>query len=110
VGLTETIYLYQTTLIGLNVLTPFEFDKSIAEGNDPPADTVVTATDQITQHKIKVLIYNEQTVTTVTTNLQNLAKTNNIPVVPVTETMPPSKTYQSWMLDQLKTLETALGG
>ena len=110
VGLTETIFLYQTQPIGLKVMTPFEFEKAVAEGNDPPADTVVTANDQITNREIKVLIYNVQTVTPITTNLQNEAKQNNIPIVPVSETMPAGKTYQSWMLDQLDDLEQALGG
>jgi len=110
VGLTETIFLYQTQPIGLNVLTPFEFEKAVAEGNDPPADSVVTANDQVTNHQIKVLIYNVQTVTPITTDLQNEAKQNNIPIVPVSETMPAGKTYQSWMLDQLDDLEQALGG
>lgn len=109
VGLTETIYLYQTGPMGLNVLTPLEYEKAIAEGNDPPADTVVTTNDQVNQHAIKVLIYNVQTVTPLTTNLQDAAKKNNIPIVPVSETMPPGKTYQSWMLDQLNALQQALG-
>ena len=110
VGLTETIYLYQAQPEGLNVLTPFEFEKAIAEGNDPPADTVITATNQINNHQIKILIYNEQTVTPVTTNLEHLARAKHIPIVPVTETMPPGKTYQTWMMHQLNVLETALGG
>ena len=109
VGLTETIYLYQAVPEGLNVLTPFAFMKAIAEGNDPPASTVITVTDQIRQHQIKVLIYNVQTVTPVTTNLLNLAKAQSIPVVPVSETMPTGKTYQTWMMGQLNALETALG-
>ncbi|HMA36059.1 MAG TPA: zinc ABC transporter substrate-binding protein [Chloroflexia bacterium] len=108
VGLTETIYLYQSQPLGLQVLTPFEFEKAIAEGNDPPADTVAAANTQISQHQIKILIYNNQTVTPVTTNLENAAKTNNIPIVPVTETMPPGKSYQQWMHDQLNTLQQAL--
>ena len=108
VGLTEDIYLYQALPMGLNVLTPFEFQKAIAEGNDPPANTVVTANNQITHHLIKVLIYNEQTVTPITTNLQNEARQQRIPVIGVTETMPPGKTYQQWMLDQLAILEKAL--
>jgi zinc/manganese transport system substrate-binding protein len=108
VGLTETIYLYQAAPLGLNVLTPFEFQKAMAEGNDPPADTVVTAENQINHHMIKVLIYNEQTVTPSTTKLENDARAQNIPIVPVTETMPPGKTYQTWMLDQLNTLEQDL--
>jgi zinc/manganese transport system substrate-binding protein len=110
VGLTETIYLYQAQPEGLNVLTPFEFEKALAEGNDPPADTVITATNQINHHQIKVLIYNVQTITPVTTNLENLAKAQNIPIVPVSETMPAGKTYQTWMMDQLNALQTALGG
>lgn len=110
VGLTETIYLYQTLPAGLNVLTPFEFEKSIAEANDPSAATVITATNQINTHQIKVLIYNQQTITPVTTNLENLAKAKNIPSVAVTETMPPGKTYQTWMMDQLNALQMALGG
>jgi len=108
VGLTETIYLYQAVPLGLTVLTPFEFQKAMAEGNDPPADTFVTAENQITHHQIKVLIYNEQTVTQSTTKLENDARAQNIPIVPVTETMPPGKTYQTWMLDQLNTLEQDL--
>jgi zinc/manganese transport system substrate-binding protein len=110
VGLTETIYLYQADPLGLNVLTPLGFQKAMAEGNDPPADTVVTAENQITHHQIKILIYNEQTVTPSTTKLENDARTQNIPIVPVTETMPPGKTYQTWMLDQLNTLVQALQG
>ena len=108
VALTETIYLYQTQAMGLNVLTPHAFEQAIAEGNDPSADDVAKANDQITQKQVKVLIYNAQTVTPVTTNLQNEAKVKNIPFVTVTETMPTTKHYQSWMMDQLTNLENAL--
>ncbi len=108
VGLTEDIYLYQANPLGLRVLTPYPFMKAIAEGNDPPADTVVTANNQITQRKIKVLIYNEQTVTPITTNLQQEAMQQHIPIIGVTETMPPDKTYQEWMLGQLAALANAL--
>lgn len=109
VGLTETIFLYQATPIGLAVLTPFEFQKAIAEGNDPPADTVVAAESQVKGKKVKVLIYNEQTVSPITTRLQEEAKAVGIPVVPVTETMPSALNYQNWMLSQLTALERALG-
>ncbi len=108
VALTETIYLYQSMPEGLNVLTPFEFMKAIAEGNDPPADTVATVNNQVNNRQAKILIYNEQTITPITTNLQNQAKQRNIPVVPVTETMPPGKTYQTWMSGQLDVLLLAL--
>jgi len=108
VGLTETIYLYQTGPMGLDVLTPFNFEKAIAEGNDPSAQDVNTTDQQVTQKQIKVLIYNSQTVTPITTNLENAAEANGIPVVPVTETMPVSDTYQSWMMAELNALQAAL--
>lgn len=108
VGLTETIYLYQTEPMRLGVLTPFSFEKAIAEGNDPSAQDVSIANKQIAGKKISVLIYNSQTVTPVTTNLQNAALANGIPIVPVTEMMPPGDTYQTWMMNELNALATAL--
>jgi zinc/manganese transport system substrate-binding protein len=74
VGLTETIYLYQTEPMGLGVLTPFAFERAIAEGNDPSAQDVNTTNQQIVDKKISVLIYNSQTVTPITTNLVNAAQ------------------------------------
>ena len=109
VGLTETIFLYQAVPLGLSVLTPFEFQKAVAEGNDPPADTVVVAENQVKGKRIKALIYNEQTISPVTTKLQDEAKAAGIPVVPVTETMPSALNYQDWMLSQLTALDQALG-
>ncbi len=108
VGLTETIFQYQAVPLGLKVLTPQEFQKAVAEGNDPPANSVITAENQVKGKLVKVLIYNEQTVSPVTTRLQNDARAAGIPIVPVTETMPANKTYQSWMLAQLGTLSQSL--
>jgi zinc/manganese transport system substrate-binding protein len=108
VGLTETIYLYQTGPMKLNVLTPWEFQHAIAEGNDPPVGAIATANTQVERHQIKVLIYNVQTITPITTHLQQEAKDAGIPVVGVSETMPPNDHYQSWMLKQLQSLHRAL--
>ena len=108
VGLTETIYLYQTGPMGFAVLTPFNFEKAIAEGNDPSAQDVNATDQQIVKKQVAILIYNEQTITPITTNLENAAMANHLPVIPVTETMPPSDTYQAWMMDELSTLEQGL--
>ncbi|GCE30686.1 ABC transporter substrate-binding protein [Dictyobacter alpinus] len=108
VGLTETIFLYQTGPMNLNVLTPIEFQKALAEGNDPPANTVVTAENQVSKRQIRVFIYNKQTQSAITTKLQSDVSAKNIPVIAVTETMPPDKTYQSWMLSQLEDVEQGL--
>ncbi len=108
IGLTETIYLYQSRMLGFNVLTPFAFEKAVSEGNDPPANTVITVNNQIKNHLIKILIYNSQTITPVTSNLQNESQKAGIPVVPVSETMPVNEHYQTWMLNQLNNLDKTL--
>lgn len=108
IALSETIFLYQAGPIGLKVLTPFEFQKAVAEGNDPPAaDATITET-QIREKQVKLLVFNAQTITPETDKLKSLAKEAGLPVVAVTETMPLVENYQTWMLRQLTSLEMAL--
>lgn len=108
VALTETIYLYQTQQEGLQVLTPPAFMKAIAEGDDPPVDALIAITDEVQQRQVHVLIFNIQTITPVTTLVEQKAKAQHIPLVAVSETMPTHQTYQTWMQAQLDALETAL--
>lgn len=108
VALTETIYLYQTQQESLRVLTPLAFMKAIAEGDDPPVDTLIAITDEVQQRQVKVLIFNIQTITPVTTLVEQKAKAQHIPLMPVSETMPAHQTYQTWMQAQLDALTVAL--
>ena len=63
----------------------------------------------LTGRKIDVLLYNVQTVTPVTSSIRSLARTTDIPVVGVSETMPSNATtYQQWQESQLRALLGAL--
>ena len=109
VGATESIFVYLATYLGLNLISPPEFMQAVAEGNDPPADTVATFQNQVTTKAIKVLVYNVQTSTAVTNNLKVLATQSGIPVVGVSETLQPeTATFQEWQDSQLIALENAL--
>ena len=109
VGATETIFVYLANYLGLNLISPGEFMQAVAEGNDPPAATVVTFQDQIAHKAIKVLVYNVQTATAVTTNLRIAATQQSIPVVGVSETLQPATaSFQEWQDSQLIALENAL--
>jgi zinc/manganese transport system substrate-binding protein len=92
----------------LRVLTPTGFARSIEDGTDPSASDVSAMRDLITGHKIDVLLYNEQATSPVTAQLQSLAHSVGIPVVPVTETMPLHNTFESWQLGQVRALSAAL--
>ncbi len=109
VGATENIFVYTAGALGLNLISPPEFMNAVAEGNDPPAEAVATFLDQVNQGQIKVLVYNVQTATAVTTNLKRQAAAHDIPVVGVSETLEPeSAKFQEWQLAQLISLENAL--
>ena len=110
VAYSEPVFGYMGDAVGLKVLTPETFQRAIEDGNDPSAADLAMQQDLLSKHQVKVLIYNLQTVTPVTTNIQNLAKQDGISVVGVSETEPSGKTYQQWMLTQLQALQAALGG
>jgi zinc/manganese transport system substrate-binding protein len=109
VASTESIFVYMANATGLDLISPAAFMQAVSEGNDPPASAVVTFQDQITNRQIKVLVYNVQTATSITTNMKNLATANHIPVVGISETLQPdTSTFQDWQLRQLTNLENAL--
>jgi zinc/manganese transport system substrate-binding protein len=62
----------------------------------------------VTQRRIRVLLYNAQAVSPLTARLRSAAQKAGIPVVPVTETLPPHLTFQQWQLDQARALAAAL--
>lgn len=109
VGATESIFVYMAAALGLDLISPPEFMNAVAQGNDPPASAVATFHDQVSGRQIKVLVYNVQAATSVTTNLKALAAANHIPTVGISETLQPGNvTFQDWQLTQLKNLDAAL--
>jgi len=111
VAYTERVPGYLLADAGLTVKTPAGFASAIEDGNEPgPADTA-TMDSLMTNRIIRVLLYNAQATSAVTQHVSDLAKQAGIPVIGVTETLPPNEhNYQSWQLDQAKALLKALGG
>ncbi|MBV9546231.1 MAG: zinc ABC transporter substrate-binding protein, partial [Chloroflexi bacterium] len=109
VGATESIFADMAYTTGLNLISPPEFMRAIAEGNEPSARDLAMFQNQIQKHQIKVLVYNTQTVTSVTEQIKAMAQQNNIPIVGVSETMPAgAQTFQGWHANELQQLYQAL--
>lgn len=109
VASTESIFVPLAADLGLDVISPPDFMNAVSEGNDPPAPSVTAFQQQLTGKQARVLVYNQQTATQVTTTIKNLATRNGIPVVPITETIqPPGTPYQEWFGKQLTALDDAL--
>jgi zinc/manganese transport system substrate-binding protein len=109
VAYTERVPGYLLADAGLHVVTPPGFAQSVEDGTDPSAADTVAMQKLLTHHTIDVLLYNVQTVTSVTTQIKALAKKDGIPVVGVSETMPTdAATFQQWQLAQLDALHAGL--
>ena len=85
---------------------------AIENGNEPsPADTQAMEQLITAQPRVRALLYNAQATSPVTQHVRDLAKSNGVPVIAVTETMPADQpSFQAWQLDQAKQLLAALGG
>jgi zinc/manganese transport system substrate-binding protein len=109
VAATESIFVYLAQAAGLDLVSPPAFIEAVAEGNDPPTNSVVQFQQQLESGQVKMLVYNEQTVTPLTNSIKQLAAEQNIPIVGVTETIqPPDTTFQVWMNAELLNLENGL--
>ncbi len=110
VAATEDIFSYLADAAGLNLISPPAFIEAVAEGNDPPASSIVEFEDQLKSGGVRVLVYNKQTTTPLTETMKKLAADEGIPVVGVTETIqPPDMPFGDWMNAELVALESALG-
>jgi zinc/manganese transport system substrate-binding protein len=109
VASTEDIFDYLASAVGLDLVSPASFTQAVADGNDPPTNSVVQFQQQLQSGQVKVLVYNEQTVTPLTTSMKAIAAEQNIPIVGVTETIqPPNTSFQVWMNAELLNLQNAL--
>jgi zinc/manganese transport system substrate-binding protein len=109
VASTESIFVYLANAAGLDLVSPPAFMQAVSEGNDPPAQSIVQFQQLIQNGTIKVLVYNSQTVTPLTQNIEAQATQQGIPIVPITETVqPPTAMFQDWMNSQLIALQNAL--
>jgi zinc/manganese transport system substrate-binding protein len=110
VGSTESVFSYLAIALGLDLVSPPEFMDAVSQGNDPSVAAVIAFQTQLTGHQVRLLVYNVQTITAVTSNVRSLAAAHGIPVVGISETMQPQTArFQDWQLAQLDAIERALG-
>jgi zinc/manganese transport system substrate-binding protein len=108
VAYTEPVPGYLLTAAGIRNVAPDSFTRAIEDGSEPSPAAVAQMTELAGGHKIKVLLYNSQTVSPITSRIRSAAQKAGIPIVAVTETLPPGQTFQQWQLGQAKALYAAL--
>jgi zinc/manganese transport system substrate-binding protein len=108
VAITEPVPLYLLEAAGLVNKTPETFSEAIEQDIDVPPAVLKETEGLFDTKQVKLLAYNAQTTSPQTKAIQAAAERNNIPVVSMTETLPPGQTYLSWMQANLQAVSTAL--
>jgi len=109
VGASESIFALQAPALGLRLITPAGFMKAVSEGTETTAQSTAAAERQITDHTIKLWIYNSQNATPEIQRLNGLARANGIPIATVTETLSPAgDSFEQWQVAQLGRIAQAL--
>ena len=108
VAYTEPVPGYLLAAAGLDNLAPDSFTRSIENGTEPTPQAVSAMNALMTGRRIKVLLYNSQAVSPITTQIRSAAAKAGIPVIGVTETLPPDLIFQQWQLAQARELFAAL--
>ncbi|RFA17465.1 ABC transporter substrate-binding protein [Subtercola boreus] len=107
-AITEPVPLYLMDAAGLVDETPAEFSEAIEGGTDVAPDVLAQTLALFSAGQVKVLVYNEQTSGPQTDAVLEAARAGNVPVVPVTETLPTGTSYLDWMSGNLAALKSAL--
>lgn len=107
VSATEPVFGYMAQALGLQMQGE-TLQWSVMNGTSPSPAQLRAFEDELTQHQVRLLIYNKQMKAPLTQQLQALAQKAGIPLLGVTETQPTNVTYIQWMQAQLAEMEKVL--
>jgi zinc/manganese transport system substrate-binding protein len=106
---TEPVYDYQAQALGLVNKTPAGYQRASADETDPSPADIDAFRAALGGRRVDVLIYNTQTQGSIPDQLRAAAERAGVPVVTVTETVPPGQTsFEAWQYGQLVALGKAL--
>ena len=104
---TEPVFGYVFDALGMTVRNaPFQL--AVMNNTEPSASDVAAFENDLKTHQVKLLVYNSQASDPVAARMEKLAKASHVPVVGATETEPPGKTYQAWIMGELDAVDHAL--
>jgi zinc/manganese transport system substrate-binding protein len=105
---TEPVAHYLLVNAGITDKTPEGFSNAIEEDTDPSPADLAAMLDLISTRQVSALLYNPQTETAVTEQLQDAAGKASIPAVTVTETLPEGTDYLTWQRETAEQLASQL--
>lgn len=104
---TEPVFGYMAASLGL-VMHGETFQIDVMNDVPPSVSEIKSFEDDLTNHAVHLLIYNNQVINPLTERIRDIATQQNIAVVGVSELIPPGKTYVQWILQELNDVQNAL--
>ena len=104
---TEPVFGLMARALGLTMRNE-RFQLAMMNDTEPSARDVAAFEKDLKERKVRLLIYNSQVSEKLTERLRDIAKQAKVPVIGVTETMPPNVKFQDWLLGELDNLDKAL--
>ena len=104
---TEPVFGLMAHALGLDMRNE-DFQTAVMNETEPSAREIAAFDNDLKTGKVKVLFYNSQVVDPLTEEALATARSAGVPVVGVTESLPPGKTYLDWMLGELDATARAL--
>jgi zinc/manganese transport system substrate-binding protein len=93
---TEPVAHYLLVNAGVTDKTPEGFSSAVEEDTDPSPADLAAMLDLINTRQVSAVLFNPQTETAVTKQIQDAAQRASVPVVTVTETLPEGTDYLTW--------------
>ncbi len=107
---TEAVFDDMAAAVGLVNETPAGYQAASSNETDPSPADLDAFLRLLTDRGADVLIFNTQTEGSLPDQIRDAAESAGIPVVDVTETVPPGQdSFEAWQVDQLTALAKALG-
>ena len=94
--------------VGITDTTPPGFSSAVEEDTDPSPADIAAMLDLINSRQVAALLFNPQTETTATKQVEDAARQASIPVVTVTETLPEGTDYLTWQRQTVEQVASQL--
>jgi len=103
------VFGYMAAALGFTMRNE-RFQLAVMNSAEPRASDVAAFESDLRKHAVRLMFYNSQASNTAAQRLVRIATQSKVPVVGVTETEPPGKNYQDWMMSELDAIAQALSG
>ena len=104
----EPVADYLLTELGLENITPSGFSEAIEEETDVSPKDLLEIQNLLKSGSVALFVVNPQTGSVQVDGLIKIAEENQIPIVELSELLPPNTGYFEWMEENIALLEEAL--